>query len=119
MDSIASAEEWIDSRLIGPDSYFSASGFEAMIVVYRVHLRGSFLASLINGTQAVANFCAPEGRYRYNELVRQIAELTERESAFWFYSTDPDNCSCVINWVRECDYDNALDEALFLETELA
>ena len=119
-DSEATARDWIGSRLIGPDSHFAPNGFEASVTVYRIQMRGSFLASLINGVQEMTSFSAPSGRYRYNELVRQVAQVTGREPAFWFYVTDPDNCLSVVNWVHACNYECALDSPLSsFETELA
>jgi hypothetical protein len=67
-----------------------------------------------------ANALQAEVRRRTNELVRQVAQVTGRERAFWFYVTDPDNCLSVVNWVRTCNYECALDSQLSnFETEPA
>lgn len=119
-DSEGTALDWITSRLIGPDSYFAPNGFDATLIVYRIRMRGSFLASLINGVQEMVSFSAPDGRYRYNELVRQVGQVTRGERAFWFYVTDPDNCLSHVSWVRACNYEWALDSPLSsFETEPA
>ena len=84
MDTVEEARSWIESSLIGSDSYFAPCGFESAVLVYQVKLRGPLLASLINGVEEVVSFTAPQGRYRYNELVREVARVTGSERAYWF-----------------------------------
>jgi hypothetical protein len=117
---VAAARSWIDSALAGQAAGFEPHGFESVFVVYRVGLRGSFLASLINGARELTTFAVPDGRYRYGELMREVGRLTGRERAFWFYITYPDNSSSIVSWVQECRYGWALDEPLSrFETEPA
>jgi hypothetical protein len=111
LENVAAAWSWIDSALAGQDNGFVPRGFESVVLVYRVALRGSFLASLINGARTSTSFTVPDGRYHYNELIRTVRQLTGHEQAFWFYVMYPDNSFSVVSWVQECS-DEALDEPL-------
>ncbi len=112
MDTVEAARAWIQSSLLGRDAGLSTSRFESRVILCQIRLRGSFLASLINRAEESASYSAPEGRFRYQELIRQVARVTGGEKAWWFYVTDPDNALSVLEWVRECHYDCALDASL-------
>jgi hypothetical protein len=110
---------WINGALMGPDGYFTPTGFEYSLPLYNTPLSGSFVLSVIDGSAHPAPFRVPSGS-GYCELIRSVQRVSTDEPACWFYGTDPDNAVSVLSWVRQCNYDHALDHALeSFETEPA
>jgi len=102
----------VNGTLIGPDGYFSPTGFASSLPLYHTPLHGSFVMSVIDGSARPASFRVPEGHSAYNELIRVVRRESADEPACWFYGTDPDNCLSVLAWVHQCHYNHALDGCL-------
>lgn len=109
---IEDMKAWVSGTLIGPDGYFSPTGFDASLTLYHTPLGGSFVLSIIDGSARPAPFHVPEGRSMYNELVRAAQRASGGEPAYWFYVTDSDNALSVLEWMHRCNYDDALDHCL-------
>jgi len=108
---------WINGTHIGPNRYFTPTGFEYSLPLYNTPLCGSFVLSVIDGSARPAPFRVPSGS-GYCELIRSVRRVSVDEPACWFYGTDPDNAFSRLSWVRQCYYDHSLDYALeSFETE--
>ncbi|MBS1992818.1 MAG: hypothetical protein JSS86_08620 [Cyanobacteria bacterium SZAS LIN-2] len=114
-------QEHILNKLLTEDGRFAPLCFDAVATLYRARMRGSFIASLINGVEEEISFWAPPGKNRYSELLRRLGQLTGHESASWFYVIDGDESALTgqrsdLLWVRRARFE---DKADYSEVPLA
>jgi hypothetical protein len=115
LNSIEEAKELIEKFFLTADG-FAPRDFQSTATIYRARLRASFVEALINGSEEEVGFWAPEGRNRYSELLRRLAQLTGHEPAFWFYVCDSAKGLSKMSWVRAAKFEPGGD---FLNVPLA
>ena len=111
--TVQEIENWIFKSLVNDDEFLSTDIFEKSEILYSTSLSNNFVATIINGSGQSASYkVAPPGQSQYNFIIRQVAEATESEPAFWFYYTVIDNAIGNINGIWENNYSYCLDSQL-------
>ncbi len=102
-------ESWIYKELVGEDECINTSAFSETLPLYITSLANNFVATIINGHGTPATFKVNPGEYQYNHIIKQVAFITDKEPAVWFYYTVIDNAVGTLNDVWDCNYEFCLD----------